>query len=217
MAYTTFTEMEQKTDTDYSSSRSGVLDNQIDFSSSVSTSYQPSYSTLYTDTTEDEEQATNYESETEYKINDDLGGDITIVPTFMPTIERKEKEVSVHDVKLKLNARGKIIVAVFSVISVLLLSFCIYNAVLIGNLSAALTEQQAKAELVTRDVYNATSDYNGVTSTNNILASLPDGFGQGSNKEPMIVSLSERPEIVSAEASSNWFDKLCNFLSNLFN
>lgn len=216
MAYTTFTETEQKNETDYSSSRSGVLDNQIDFSSSVSTSYQPSYSTLYTDTQEDENTSTAYESETEYKINEDLGGDVTIVPTFMPTIERKAQEKEIQDVKLKLNARGKIIVAVFSIISVLLLSFCIYNAVLIGNLNATLKEQQVKAELVTRDVYNATNEYNNITSTDNILASLPAGYVDGSNKV-MEVNLTERPQIVSAEPSSNWFDKLCKFLSNLFN
>lgn len=217
MAYTTYTDTDEQVETRSSAygSRSSVLDNQLDFSSTSVSSYQPSYSTLYTN--EEEEQTTSFEAEKEYKMEDDLGGDITIVPTFMPTIERKSVSKSeANDVKIRLNARGKIILSVFSVIAVLLVSFCIYNAVRISSLTASLANKQAQVQMMNREVYVATSEYNELVSPSNILASLPNGYVDSKNNF-MEVDINARPIIASAESSTNWFDKVCEFLSNLFN
>ena len=103
----------------------------------------------------------SFEAEKEYRMEDDLGGDITIIPTFMPTIERKvAQRTEASDVKLKLNARGKIILSVFSVIAVLLVSFCVYNAVRISSLNSMLADRQSQAQMINREVYLANSEYN---------------------------------------------------------
>ena len=217
MAYTTYTDTDEQVETRSSSygSRSSVLDNQLDFSSTSVSSYEPSYSTLYTQDTEDE--TSSFEAEKEYRMEDDLGGDITIIPTFMPTIERKvAQRTEASDVKLKLNARGKIILSVFSVIAVLLVSFCVYNAVRISSLNSMLADRQSQAQMINREVYLANSEYNEIVSPSNILASLPNGYSDSKNNF-MEVDLNVRPVIASAESSTNWFDKVCEFLSNLFN
>lgn len=218
MAFTTYETEEQEKISSYRNDRQvGVLDNQLDFNNA--SMYQPSYSSNYIEETEEEEQNSPvFEVEKEYKMQDEIGGDVTIVPTFMPTIHKNEEvtQNKSQELKFKLNARGKIIVSVFSIISILLLSFCIYNAVLIGSLKSTIADKQIEAELLNREVYDATIDYNNITSTNSILAQLPAGYTDGADKI-VEVSLNQQPNINIVEAPSNWFDKLCNFLSNLFN
>jgi len=216
---TTFTrEEERQTEqqsaaSNYSSSRYGVLDNQMNFSDSMS-SYG-GYQTIEQPTIGTEYSVPSYEAEQEYNI-DGIGEDcIEIVPTFMPTIQTKQKEEQKEQsLRLKLNARGKIFVSVFSVVAALLVAFCVYNAVVIGRLNNTLAESQTKLTQIEKSVTEAEVAYKDVTSVDNILASLPAGYTEAG--ESVVVNIEPRPEIKSPPEKSNWFDKICDFLSGLF-
>lgn len=214
---TTYTERDQETTEEqrpsFSASRFGVLDNQQNIETSSSyggyQSYAPSQET--------EESTPSFEVEKEYTIDGIKEEDEMVVPTFMPTIEPKVKvnTQAKGDIKIKLNARGKIIVSVFSLVAVLLLSFTIYNAVLIGNLNASLFAKQAELSKLEYQVDDAAMKYQEVTSEEHILTHLDGNFKEAG--ESVVIHLDERPIIKNAETPSNWFDKICEFISGLFN
>lgn len=215
---TTFTEQDQTETTEvekrsYGSTRSGVLDNQLNIDTMPSYSGYASYDT----STNAVEEVPSFEVEKEYNIEGIKEDDIVVVPTFMPTIEPKYKPAtkSNADVKIRLNARGKIIVSVFSVVAVLLMAFSIYNAVIIGRLNASLTSKQTELKKLEYQVDDAEIAYNSIISEDNILASLPNSYTEAG--ESVVIELGERPIINQAPEETNWFDKVCKFFSDLFN
>lgn len=223
----TFTEMEtdekQRSVGNFGYNRyssTGTLDNQLDFSSTMSYSNPSSYSTTYTSPIEREEQeeTPSYEVEKEYNF-ERLPEDEVIVPTFMPTLDRPAPEVDTNtNVKIKLNARGKIMASVFGVVVGLLIAFMVYNAVVIKNLSNSLAVLEVEKQAVTASVDDLSSNYQSITSRRNIeLEAYGEGFRPSPESSDVVLELSPRPEIKAVQESGNWFDSLCEFFSNLFN
>lgn len=197
------------------SSDTTVLPNQMDFSSTVSSPDYSFPSTRPTDTTE--EQTPSYEVEKEYNI-DAVDEDKVVVPTFMPTIMKKEEpatEVNAN-AKIKLNARGKIIASVFGVVVCLLMVFMIYNAVVISSLSAKLAGLEAYQGQSQIKITALESDYSDITSVKHMeMVAGDNGFSK--NVQSKTITLQPQPEIAEAKVTGNWFDSLCEWLSELFN
>lgn len=211
------TETEKDVSTDYGFRRNNsmsVLDNQLDFTSSVPT--YTNYSSTQTD--EEEETAPSYEVEREYNM-DQLPEDEVIIPTFMPTLnspQATKKETS--DVKLRLNARGKIMASVFGVVFSLLVAFVIYNAVVIGQLSKTVEYLESEQLSRTAEISQLEKIYKHITSSESIATSAKNaGLSYSPEYNDITINLGKRPEIQSAEVSTNWFDKICEFFSELFN
>ena len=213
----TFTENETQTETrtSFGFDRTNQLDNQLDFSSAVPyTGYSP-YQT--TQETEVEESSPSYEVEREYNING-LPEDEIIVPTFMPTVKSAEPEVKeAYDYKIRLNARGKIMATVFGVIVCFLIAFMVYNAVTISRLSNSL--EYLEAERVSRSAEVAQKEvvYQSITTDDYFKSVVGSGgFSERPVGSDVEISLQQRPEISSPKESTNWFNNICEFFSNLF-
>lgn len=212
----TFIEEETQTDTNvgFGFNRTNQLDNQLDFSSAVPyTSYSP-YQTQQE--TEVDEPEPSYTVEQEYKING-LPEDEVIVPTFMPVLKSEKKETPVYDYKLKLNARGKIMATVFGVVVSILVAFMIYNAVTIARLSNSLDYLQAEQISSSASVTQQEMKYQSLASDDNYRRLAGEdglGFSEGGSFK---INLQQRPEIENPQTSTNWFNNLCEFFSNLFN
>lgn len=196
------------------SSSTSVLDNQLDFTQAMPYTNYSSYQT----TTEEDEPVSSYEVEREYNI-ESLPEDEVIVPTFMPTLnEGKANTVENTDFKLKLNARGKIIACVFGFVACLLVAFVAYNAVVIGKLSSSLAELEVDQVRQSASVGNLETSYQLMTSTDSMSqAAINNGLKTSTATDSVSITLADRPEIKAAEKTTNWFNNICEFLSELFN
>jgi len=216
----TFTETETKTEESagFGYNRTNQLDNQLDFSSAVPfTGFSPFSSQTQAQDEEVEEQTPSYEVEREYNINA-LPEDEVIIPTFMPTLKSPEPAVQeTVDYKIKLNARGKIMASVFGVVVGFLIAFMIYNAVVISRLTTSLEYLEAEKVAQTAGVTQLETTYKEITSTNH-LENRAEGLGMSYSGQgnDIIITLPSRPEIKEPTKSTNWFNNLCEFFSNLF-
>lgn len=178
------------------------------------------------DTSESVVEAPQYESELEYKDNE--GGlqeesEYTIVKTFMPNVETttnfvppviEQKPKTTTKSVIKLNARGKIFACMYGLVSTLLVAFCIYNAVSLANINKNLAMKNAELNSINKTVNELNVELSTTTKQN--ITTLPEGFSKVSESNTVVTQIDKRPSYVQVEESSNWFDKICKFLSNLF-
>ena len=130
-----------------------------------------------------------------------------------PVVERKQRVVT-HST-IKLNARGKIFAVMYGVIATLLITFCIYNAVSLANMGNQLKIKQSQLQEANRQVNELRLQYNEATNIgeDGLIGSGYEPIGESNT---VYTTISKRPNYVNVEASTNWFDSICKFLSNLF-
>ena len=176
----------------------------------------------------------NFSERTEYKrpafkeINFDDVADYT-QPTTVATIEKQQlpqiqqrpvaevKQQEQQDKKVKLNAHGKIIIAVVAVVVCALMAFAIGNAVMLSSLGSSVAAKQQYVATQQQTVADLEQQFNDLN--NNIKNEASDKFGYSDASDANVIELERVDTIYRAPAQieTNWFDKLCNFFSGLFN
>ena len=152
------------------------------------------------------------ESQTKAEIDIDLGLD-----EFMPSLREKQEvveEVAVEKVAFTLSLKGKLLIALCSSIMALLSILLIYNAVLIGSYNAQIaTGYQTLSEIETVST-ELTQQLSTVES--NVEFMLQDlGISQ-SSANTVTLNTIERQQKIQYLEETNWFDSVCEFISNLF-
>ena len=152
------------------------------------------------------------ESQTKAEIDIDLGLD-----EFMPSLREKQEvveEVAVEKVAFTLSLKGKLLIALCSSIMALLSILLIYNAVLIGSYNAQIaTGYQTLSEIETVST-ELTQQLSAVES--NVEFMLQDlGISQ-SSANTVTLNTIERQQKIQYLEETNWFDSVCEFISNLF-
>ena len=152
------------------------------------------------------------ESQTKAEIDIDLGLD-----EFMPSLREKQEvveEVAVEKVAFTLSLKGKLLIALCSSIMALLSILLIYNAVLIGSYNAQIaTGYQTLSEMETIST-ELTQQLSAVES--NVEFMLQDlGISQ-SSANTVTLNTIERQQKIQYLEETNWFDSVCEFISNLF-
>lgn len=162
-----------------------------------------------------------FEVEKEYKIKNPvmLDDEIQPIKTFMPTLQKKTstKPVSEERVNVKLNVRGKIMLAVYSCIVLLLSVFCIYNAFVIGNMNQIVTQKESAYIKEQTEINALEQNLNNMTAETTIKSKLDEDFRSITDSDKIYVSAGEKTPVPTYEEPSNFFDKLCIFFSELFN
>lgn len=162
-----------------------------------------------------------FEVEKEYKIDQPVIIDDEIQPikTFMPTVQKKTKAVieTQEKVKVKINARGKIMVAVYSCIIALLAVFAIYNAFSISNLNSTIAQKENAFVSDQETVLVLENQLSNMTTENNIKSKLNGNFREAQESDKVYLNHTEKTEVPVYNQPTNLFDKICVFLSNLFN
>ena len=138
----------------------------------------------------------------------------------MPNVIRQSKE-KVQPVesesKVKLRARAKIAITVYSIILLSLIAFSIYNAVAINQMQAlvdAKNQTYITESIVINDLLN---EYNNLGSSDRILSEVEGEFIEPTENHIIRVSRGSMEEREETKIESNWFEELCEFLSGLFN
>ena len=170
---------------------------------------------------------TNYEQETpEYEVQQNymfesdssIRQDEVTKTMAMPEVVKKERtfESVEPQSKVKIRARAKIAIAVYSIILLSLISFAIYNAVAINNMQAevaAKNQLYITQSVVINDLLNT---YNELGSEDRILNETQGEFFEPTENDIVRVSKSSMETRQEVEVESNWFEELCSFLSGLF-
>lgn len=201
------TDLEQRTTTEQQTRRGFFSSMNI---SGEDTQYcRPNFSAI------DFEDASNISSEKHY---DSRVETITVDnprKLDMLTIDKAIEQHPQAPIKVTLNARGRIIVSVIAICICALMAFMIGNAVAIGNLNYQINQQQEIVYQQQETVNGLQQEYDALTNGAQ-QAAIDSGYTQTIENA---YSVDEVLELNRAETEipGNWFDNLCNFLSNLFN
>lgn len=120
-----------------------------------------------------------------------------------------------QQVKLKVRPQGKLLLIVISVIIILLSSLTIFNAVKISNLYKSIdnfnnqiTIQDYKIDKAIKNLEKLNEEAK--NDDQKILLELKKAT------DIQDITLYERNSVPTPKPVSNWFDKLCNFISKMF-
>lgn len=134
----------------------------------------------------------------------------------MLTIEKQIEQRPQTPIKIKLNARGKIIISVLAICICALVAFMIGNIVTISQLNETIRQKEEYVYSQQQQVDELQANYDQISNEmyDNALSN-----GYQTIESDQIISVDEvlKIEKDNAEIDGNWFDNLCNFLSNFFN
>lgn len=133
----------------------------------------------------------------------------------MLTVDRSIEQRPQTPLRVRLNARGRIIVGVLAICICALMAFMIGNIVTINNLNGVIAQKQ-QIVMQQQDVVNdLQSEYDSLGENIEQNASQ-NGFAQIENDQVTQINGVNQLQKPSAEIEGNWFDSLCNWLSELF-
>ena len=170
----------------------------------------------------DDEETPEFEVQKNYNYSkyDDVTTEEQEVTMAMPNVIRqnREKVQSIEsESKVKLRARAKIAITVYSIILLSLIAFAIYNAVAINQMQAIVAAKNQTYITETIVINDLLEEYNSLGSSDRILSEVEGEFIEPTESNIIRVSKSAMEERSETEIESNWFEELCSFLSGLFN
>ena len=161
---------------------------------------------------------TEYEVERNYSSLDEEAVETNDRVMSMPSVVPRENIQTrpVYEGKVKLRARAKIAITVYSIILACLISFAIYNAVAISNMNASIATQNQtmiEEQLVINELL---SEYNNLGSDTTIRLRTEGVFVEPTESDIVRASKTQMVERDEVPVESNWFEDLCEFISELF-
>lgn len=197
----------------------------------TTTSYNPSTNFGYNPYSDDSSYnddytvTQNYETEKSYESNKRQDDDAivqtkTISQMNTPMIQKDEPAVVLTKTKQRiyLQARMKIIIAMFATIVCSLLFVSIFNFVNVSRINSSIAEKQATISELESSILDLQATYN-LLSEDGTVKNLAtnSGFVDSSDINTTSLSIGEvYTEPVIEELPSNWFNDVCDFFSNLF-
>ena len=182
---------------------------------STDSSYQDDYSV-----TPNYEEQSSYESASRNE-EQAVSQQSTFVKMQAPMIQQEEKAVVLTKTKQKiyLQARMKIVLAMFVTIVCALMFVSVYNFACVGRINASIADKQIEIEDLKASISALQNTYNEVSDEGNLKEAASEGLGFVESTSSNTVSL-EMGEVytepVIEELPSNWFNDVCDFLSGLF-
>lgn len=141
------------------------------------------------------------------------------LPTFKTSEEENVEIVANKQAQARphLNAHGKIVASVFAVIVAIMIAFCIYNAVSINNLENVVAYKQQIVAEQNEVISNLEAEYNSLgEDISERLDDLDTKFREPNADDIKRVKKFEMSEREKQEEPSNWFERFCEKLRNLF-
>ena len=197
----------------------------------TTTSYNPSTNFGYNPYSDDSSYnddytvTQNYETEKSYESNKRQDDDAivqtkTISQMNTPMIQKDEPAVVLTKTKQRiyLQARMKIIIAMFATIVCSLLFVSIFNFVNVSRINSSIAEKQATISELESSILDLQATYNFLSEDGTVKnLATNSGFVDSSDINTTSLSIGEvYTEPVIEELPSNWFNDVCDFFSNLF-
>lgn len=146
----------------------------------------------------------------------------SILPEFEILPEKKPVAVAKEEIaenkQISLSNRGKVLAICCSIIMALLFTMVIYNAVVLGAKSREVSRLASQIELKQSEIdslKNMLAEAESEGSVQSFLTQNGSSLRKATSLDKVRLVLNAK-ELEQISAPTNWFDKLCNFLSNLF-
>jgi len=139
-----------------------------------------------------------------------------ILPDAKSKTEPKACGAPLKDIKLSL--RGKILTTVACMVTMLLLTLVIYNAVVLGAKRAEINSLQAQLSSSITELSELQNELVSAQSEEEVAKLLQQSgstLRKATSADKVKVAI-EAYELEKYSTPTNWFDKICEFLSNLF-
>lgn len=137
--------------------------------------------------------------------------------------EKKEEQQQVALTKSKqrlyLGGRMKIVISSFIIILLSLIVASAWNFVALGRINSSLCEKEITIGELQSSISSLYEEYNLLDSDENLKKLAEEaGFVEVTDDNTKSINLSDMyKEVKVTEIPSNWFNNVCEFLSNLFN
>ena len=126
-------------------------------------------------------------------------------------------EVKVNAVSHSVSFRMALALSTTAIVALLLAFLCIYNIFVINGISNDINYLQEEVTSSRYELVESEGIYNRLTDKNNIQSELKGmGYGDVASSNIVTVSLPDKAEVIELQAETNWFDAICNFLSQIF-
>ena len=126
-------------------------------------------------------------------------------------------EIKVNAAKRSVSFRMGLALTTTIVVAALLIFLCVYNIFVINGMTGDINYLQEDVASSRYELVEAEATYNNLVDPNNIQSELIDmGYSEVASSNIVTISLPEKAEVVELQAETNWFDAICNFLSQIF-
>ena len=124
-------------------------------------------------------------------------------------------DIKVNATKRTVSFRMGLAMTTTLIVTVLLAFLCIYNIFVINGMTSDIDYLQGEIASSRYELVEAEGLYNSHIDSNKIQSDLKANE-YGAVDSIVTISVPEKTEVVELEATSNWFDAICNFLSRVF-
>jgi hypothetical protein len=154
--------------------------------------------------------------------NNTFFGDVQekkVTQMHTPMIEKGAEVVNLvkSQSRIKLEARMKVVLSVFSVIVACLLFITVFNFIQTRKLESQFASKQLQINQLEQDIINNQASYTWIDDETELRRRASEaGFTNKSNSNTMHIPLDEMyKENAVEEVPSNWFNDICEFFSKL--
>ena len=126
-------------------------------------------------------------------------------------------QVKTNVVNSKVSFRMALCMTTTVVVALLMAFLCIYNIFVINQMGGNITYLQEEVASYEYALTQAEGIYNSLTNTDNIQSELNKmGYSDVASSNMVAVDVADKVSVVTLEGETNWFDSVCNFLSQIF-
>ncbi|MBE5736299.1 MAG: hypothetical protein E7356_02950 [Clostridiales bacterium] len=126
-------------------------------------------------------------------------------------------QVKVDAIPSAVSFRMVLGVTTTAIVAVLMLFLCIYNIFVINNMGTSINYLQEEVISCENSLVQSEGVYNALTDKSNIQKELAQmGYSEMTSSNIVAVSVPDSTEVIELQGETNWFDAVCNFLSQIF-
>lgn len=126
-------------------------------------------------------------------------------------------QVKTNAVSKAVPFRATLVLTTAIVVTLMLAFLCVYNIFVINGISKDISYLQDEVITYEYDLSKAKALNEELTSIEGIQSELmSNGYNAVTCSNIVAVSLPEKTEVIELAAQTNWFDAVCNFLSQIF-
>lgn len=144
----------------------------------------------------------------------------TVSQMHVPMIQKEEQAVVLTKTRQRiyLNARLKIMIAMFTAILCSLLFVSIFNFVNVGKINSSIADKQIEISELQSRINDLQAEYNSMSDDGYVKDKATiAGFVDSNSSNTTVLNYGDvYAESVIEELPSNWFNDVCDFFSNLF-
>ena len=104
-----------------------------------------------------------------------------------------------------------------AIVTLLLVFLCVYNIFVINGMDNSIRYLQEEVISYEQSLVQSEGMYKELTDPSNIKSELTQmGYADVASSNIVAVSVGEKTEVIELQGETNWFDSVCNFISQIF-